>query len=287
MQKFADQGGVPGGAAGDNEDFLNLPQFVISEVESLQIDRPLVLENPAGQGIGNGARLLVDFLEHEMAIAAFLRHQRTPGDRFRRFFLAISLPGRKMQIAVLLEDNEFAIVEKDHLAGMRKHGGNVGGDKKFAVSLADDQGGAEFGGDHRPRFLLAEDGDRIGAANLGKRQAHGFFEIAGALDMVLDQVGDDFRIGLRTESMPGFPQALLEGEIVLDDAVVHNDDAAGIVRMRVRLRWPAVGCPAGMADAAAPLHRPLLQRLFQIDSFPWARRISILPPFRVAMPAES
>jgi hypothetical protein len=49
-------------------------------------------------------------------------------------------------------------------------------------------------------------------------------------------------------------QLVLQIEVVLDDAVVHDDDLPGavLVRMRVLFRRPAVRGPAGVADAINP-----------------------------------
>src|SRR5258708_1076190 len=68
---------------------------------------------------------------------------------------------------------------------------------------------------------------------------------------MLDQVGEHLGVGLRAERVAGRAQPLLEVEIVLEDAVVHHDEAALAVRVRmgVLLRGAAVGRPARVADA--------------------------------------
>ncbi len=47
---------------------------------------------------------------------------------------------------------------------------------------------------------------------------------------------------LRLELAPQFAE-------ILDDAVVHDGEPVGGVRMRVVLGWPAVGRPAGVTNA--------------------------------------
>ena len=39
-----------------------------------------ILGDAAERGVADGARLLVDFLEHEVLVAALFRHDRVPGD---------------------------------------------------------------------------------------------------------------------------------------------------------------------------------------------------------------
>jgi hypothetical protein len=41
------------------------------------------LRDAAQRGVADGARLLIDFLEHEMLEAALFRHDRVPGDALR------------------------------------------------------------------------------------------------------------------------------------------------------------------------------------------------------------
>ena len=66
--------------------------------------------------------------------------------------------------------------------------------------------------------------------------------------------------------MPLGLQALLDGEVVLDDPVVHDDDPAMTIamRMRVLFRRPAVRGPPRVADAVESFDRIDSDRLFEI-----------------------
>ena len=68
---------------------------------------------------------------------------------------------------------------------------------------------------------------------------------------LLDQVGDDFGIGLGLEGVAFVLELLLEGQVVFDDAVVHHDDVAFAVAVRVGvfLGGAAMGGPPRVADA--------------------------------------
>ena len=65
--------------------------------------------------------------------------------------------------------------------------------------------------------------------------------------------------------MPGGDQFLLELQVVLDDAVVDDDRASGVVAVRVGvfLGGPAVRGPAGVADAVFAGERFGGERVFQ------------------------
>ena len=94
--------------------------------------------------------------------------------------------------------------------------------------------------------------------------------------MLLDQVGDDFGVGLGGELVAFLDELLLQGEVVFDDAVVHDDDLAGAVAMGVRVLFggAAVGGPAGVTDAVGAVERACSRMTSsRLRSLPWARRI--------------
>jgi hypothetical protein len=64
-------------------------------------------------------------------------------------------------------------------------------------------------------------------------------------------VGDDLGVGLGDEVVAAGDELGLEGEVVLHDAVVHDNERSGAVAVRVGvlLRGAAVRGPAGVADA--------------------------------------
>ena len=98
-----------------------------------------------------------------------------------------------------------------------------------------------------------------------ERPARGALETAAAacrLQLLLDQVRDDLGVGLGDELVPLALQLALQLEVVLDDAVVHDDDAAGAVAVRVGvlLGRPAVRGPAGVPDAVFAVERVGLDR---------------------------
>ena len=89
-----------------------------------------------------------------------------------------------------------------------------------------------------------------------QRAAHGVLEPV-VLHLALDQVRDDLGVGLGLERVPLRLQLVLQLEVVLDDAVVDDDDAAGAVAVRVRVLFgrPAVRGPARVADAVHAVDR--------------------------------
>ena len=89
---------------------------------------------------------------------------------------------------------------------------------------------------------------------------------SGLLELVFDQVRDDLGVGFADELVAARDEGLLEREVVLDDAVVHHDEGAGAVAVRVRvlLSGAAVCGPARVADAVGAVQRLVAQHGFQV-----------------------
>ena len=75
--------GVPTGAAGHDLHFSKVAEFVLGDVHLVEENLAGFLRNAAEKGVAHGARLLEDFLLHEMLEAALFRHDRVPGDVLR------------------------------------------------------------------------------------------------------------------------------------------------------------------------------------------------------------
>src|SRR5262249_9083999 len=71
---------MPTGAAGGNGQLLQLADLVIADLHLVEEDLPTVLRDAAQRSVADSARLLVNFLEHEMLVAALLRHDWVPGN---------------------------------------------------------------------------------------------------------------------------------------------------------------------------------------------------------------
>ena len=98
--------------------------------------------------------------------------------------------------------------------------------------------------------------EREQAAQVEQRPPHRILETV-VLHLALDEVRDDLGVGLGDEAVAFLLQLPLQIEVVLDDAVVHDDDLARAVAVRVRvlLGRPAVRRPARVADAVLAVER--------------------------------
>jgi hypothetical protein len=147
----------------------------------------------------------------------------------------------------------------DHVAGVREHGGDVGGDEVLRAGAgladagaaeADQQRRAVAGDDDRLRVGVVDDGDAPGPVHLRGGADDGAQQVAVVGELLLDEVGDHLGVGLAGEAAAASGQGGPQLGVVLDDAVVDDGDAADAVRVGVDLGRAAVGRPARVADAA-------------------------------------
>ncbi len=130
--------------------------------------------------------------------------------------------------------------------------------------MPDGQRTALPGADHQ--IVLAGKDDGEGKSPLQMRQ-----RLLGCLNgraarkhLVGNQVDHDFGVGLGLELVALGGELLPELGKVLDDAVVHDRDAGGHVRMGVDLSGTPVRRPARVPDAHMALQRLLGKTLLQI-----------------------
>ncbi len=90
------------------------------------------------------------------------------------------------------------------------------------------------------------------------------FGVVALVELGGEQVHHGLGVGVGLEAGAcGFQLGAQLGEI-LDDAVMHDRDALGHVRMGVALARLAMGRPAGVADAGPALQRLLGEQAFQV-----------------------
>ena len=159
------------------------------------------------------------------------------------------------------DDGDVVVVEVDHPLGVGKDGRGVRGDDRLPVTHTDHDGAAAPRRDDPARLPCGEHRDAESPLHLMQRVAHGLQEIP--LVTFPDKVGEDLGVGLRKKPMTVPLQAGSQGAVVLDDPVVNQGKAAGLVEMRMGIvfRGGAVGGPAGVGDtrrhAVEHLLRPL------------------------------
>ena len=160
------------------------------------------------------------------------------------------------------------------LPGVGDDGRNVAGEEVLALAEADDQRRAAARAEQVAGQILVHQGDGVGAVHLARgtrqwpgRPAPGWRCRFGRalVEVIADEVGQHLGVGLREETVALALEAVPEGGVVLDDAVVDQGDLAGLVQvgMGVDVAGQAMRGPAGVADAERPGDRVRLERLRQ------------------------
>jgi len=212
--------------------------------------------------VGDSPRLLEDFLLHEMAIGAEFCGA---GVGMHGAHLALHLPAVAIDdpAALQLQVDHVAIFQVDDLVGRAGQRHRVRSEEVLALADADDQGRTLTRTDHAMRLVAAECGDGIGAGQALDGQLHGLEQVATV--EVIDQVGDDFGVGLAFENVAGGLQFAAQFVMVFDDAVVHQRNApARKMRVRIVRGRRAVGRPARVGDAGESGHARFADLVFEV-----------------------
>ena len=189
----------------------------------------------------------MDFLQQKMLIAALLGRNRVPGNMA---WFALNRPAGEVRDrdAPTTHLGHLAVIQEEHPAGVIEQGGNIGGHKALFLSESDHNGRGVFGRQERFRVSLAQgnQGERTGKMPQGGPGR--FTERESLLQVLVDQMGNDFSIRLRAEHPPFTYELVAQLKIVLDNAVVDDHHIAGAVRVGVLLGRRPMGRPAGVTD---------------------------------------
>jgi hypothetical protein len=90
--------------------------------------------------------------------------------------------------------------------------------------------------------------------------------VSGLQEVLFDEVGDDLSVGFGSELVAFLDQFLFERKIVLDDAVVDDDNATRAVPVRVGVLFgrTAVGGPPRVPDAISAIEGLVADDLFEV-----------------------
>ena len=281
---FGDHAGVIGGAAGGDRDAVQFRKIERQRHRQRHaLGRHL---DVIRQRMADDFGLLENLLGHEMAVIALVDvHHR--GLRFQHR----ALHDRALRVvnlgAVAGDDHPVAVLEIAHRVGERRQRNRIGADEHRALAVADGERRALARADQKIVLAGKQERQRKGAAQPRQRRFDRLDRGSAALHLLADQVRDHFGVGLGDEFGALGGQLAAQLDEILDDAVVHDRELFGGVRMGVVLGRPAVGRPAGVADADGPQQRLAASRCSRFLSLPWARRRVSTPCSSVATPAES
>ena len=218
------------------------------------------------QRMADDFRLLVNLLGHEMAMVALVdEHDR--GQRLEHGAVHDRALGVVDFGAGAADDGAVAVLQIADGIGERGKRNRIGADVHRAVAEADRQRRAFARADQEVLLAGKQKGERESAAQPRQRRLHRFDRRQPVFEFLADQMGDDLAIGFGGELGALALQLAPQLAEILDDAVVHDRELVGGVRMRVVLGRPAVRRPAGVADADRSRQRLARELQFQILEF--------------------
>jgi hypothetical protein len=177
------------------------------------------------QRLRNSARLLVNLLEHEVAILSALHGV---GGQFAFAYAARGGRARRIQ------DGDGFAANLRHVAFRQEHEAprhrqqcsHVGGNEVFIDAEADDDGTAFACRDDAFGIRLAHHGQCIRAPKFRHRFSNRGEQISRGAKMMMDPVRDDFGVGLRRERVAQAFELGAQRFMIFDDAVMHDGDPA-------------------------------------------------------------
>ncbi len=182
------------GTAGNDLHVAHLcEQFGSLRAEGL--DHHVVLAQAAFQGALHHAWLLVDFLEHEVAV----------GTLVGSFGTFVVLHGFALDLmAILVPDGDLVTANFSDVAFFQVHeavsdlaqGQLVGRQEVLAQAQADDQRATTACGYQAVRLLGTDQSQAVSTMQALYRGLQGISQVRNAFQGVVDQVDDDFGIGL-------------------------------------------------------------------------------------------
>ena len=198
-----------------------------------------------------------------MLVAALFRLNGIPGDLLE--LRLAGFPGGIEQADPAARNHgNFMFVEKKNRSRVRQHGRNIRCDESLAIDAAHNERRAFADRDDLFGIVGGENGESEETLEFLERRKNGFLEIS--LEILFDQMRDDFGVGLRCELVSFRDETALQRQVVLNDAVVRNDDAAFAIAMRMRVFFgrTAMSRPARVTESELTGNRFLLEQIFKI-----------------------
>jgi hypothetical protein len=169
--------------------------------------------------------------------------------------------------AVTADVGDIAFFQVHEAVSDLAQGQLIRGEEVFPQAQANHQWAATASGNHTVRLFGADHSQAVGAVQFLDRGLEGGGQVTVVLELVVEQVGDDFGVGVRGKDVAQALELFTQGFVVFDDAVVHHRQITGEMRVCIALARCTVGRPAGVGDAQTARQGFTGQGLFQLADF--------------------
>ncbi len=194
----------------------------------------------------------MDLLQHEGVVAALLGGVGVPVDLADLALQKLAADRHELD-AVRTQHHDLIVVHVLNLVGLGEEGRHGAADELLAVSAAHHQRAFLARSDQHTGFVGTHRDERVVTVELTVGEANSLGQVA--VIVFGDQVRDHLCVGLRGEHRAVREQALAQDDVVLDDAVDGDVDAAvgAVVRVGVGFGDTPMCGPARVGDAGARL----------------------------------
>src|SRR5215469_339762 len=267
--EFPGQPRMPACAASNDLYIIKGAKFILGNVHLVEEDFSCLLRDPAEKRVPNGARLFENFLLHEMLEPTLFRHDRVPRNLRRRTVDRLTFEVAETN-ALWGQNSHLAITEKEDAARMLQNGRNIARHEEFTIAQTHHDWGPQPSGHDLVRIFCGNRHQSVGTCHRLDGLPNRFLEWR-VLREFFDNVGDDFGVRLGDKFVAISEKLLFQLDVIFDDTVVHHNDLAGAVpvRMRVFLGGTAVRGPSRVADSIDALNGSGSDRFFKIAEFAW------------------
>src|SRR3989338_4554084 len=244
-------------AARHDNNAIDRTQTFFHCAESPEFGHSLFEDKPPAQSIRETFRLLENFLEHEMRVAAVFGNCFIPLERQFLFF-PFPTGERLHHIPVTSNDCDLIVVEVYDALHIPHQGRHIGRDKHFSASDTEYQWAAQTRSQHYFWILSRDGDDTIRAFQLPERFYKRLFK-GKLFHLLFKEMSNNLCICLGTKLMSSLLENIFEPAIIFNDAVVHHRYIAATISMRVSvpLRWLAMRRPARVRDPNSGHKNPL------------------------------
>ena len=257
-----DDAGVPARSAGHNVHVLGALEYFGGRRPKGGLEKPAI-GNSLLQRVRYSARLLINLLQHEVAVQALLGRVR----------IQCTLANRTLDaVAFAIDDSDpraadlgdIALFEENKAARDGQQRRHVRRHEVLFDAKTNDDRAALTREDEPIGIVLTHNGERVGAFKLSDCGAYRLEKIANRCEVIVDAVRDDLGIGLRGKAVTQPLKIGAQLVVVLDDAVVDDrKPVAGDMRMGIPLARHAVCGPARVCNTDVAVRRRLLEGFLQ------------------------
>src|SRR5690606_10274751 len=166
--------------------------------------------------------------------------------------------------AVHAQSSMITLAQIDESIGYLQQSQRIGGDKTLLAALANHQRTAHARAVQGARLVLMHHGQGVGPVQLSQGRPQGTEQIPPLPVMVRQQMGHHLGVGIRGELVIQLHESAPQRSVVFDDAVVHQRQPLGYVRMGIVLARPAVGYPACVGNSRMSMNGGSLKHPLQL-----------------------